>query len=98
MRTNTKTAINNTRLISEVGAYHASEATNFFNKAAEFYNNCQNKEMAQEKAIILFKRAIPHLQVCKTMNYQDHRIKCILNGMKHIMGTHLNEFIPLIKS
>lgn len=85
------------RLTNQIGAYHAQEASKIYNEAAEFYNSIDEKEIAQEKAIILFKRAIPHLKACQKIDYRENRIASVLEGMKLIMNGTVDP-LPLIQA
>ena len=77
---------NEKRMISEVGAYHANEAVKEYNAAIQAYSRYEIKDAGEEQLIIHLKRAIPHLVECRKLEYNDSRLKEIMNGIQHVLS------------
>ncbi len=84
---------NEMRLANEVTSYHMNEAVKLYNSAVEVYNNTDSLYMAQEKAMIILKRAIPHLKESKKNTANNTQLLDIFSGMQTIMSAE--EKLPL---
>lgn len=73
------------KMIRDIGLYNTNEAVKLYNEAVETYQLIESKHLAQERAMIVLKRAMPYLQECKRIGYNDIRIQKIIDGMSHIM-------------
>ncbi len=77
---------NEMRLAQEVTAYHMGEAVKLYNNAVDVYNKTDSLYQAQEKAMIILKRAIPHLMESKKSAANNEQLLNIFSGMQTIMS------------